>query len=268
MFSFVNQYNEFVEKKCKEQSVKNKVKSYRDYLAENRVYSKELGGTIAQPILTERQFKNFIKNAYTYLNQKIPTEPELEDLYAKSFNTFTFEEFNEFMDTLQFGEFNNIQDAYKSFTQELRNRELIATEPLEVSTDGSIASSIPSSAFSAPTPSPIEIDEDLSVTIGDVFTNIYPPVGQETEYGFSVMGRDNEMSETMRFTKMGKKKEMSEYMRSQQETLRRQEELKEGGRPVPEQATLTGQRGRPLQFDLPDLGDINQRFSREGSSLA
>lgn len=253
MFSFVNQYNEFVEKKCKEQSVKNKVKSYRDYLAENRVYSKELGGTIAQPILTERQFKNVIKNAYIYLNQKIPTEPELEDLYAKSFNTFTFEEFNEFMDTLQFGEFNNIQDAYKSFTQELRNRELIATEPLEVSTDSSIPSSIPSSAFSAPTPSPIEIEEDLSVTIGDVYTNIYPPVGQEKQFGFSKMGRANEMSESMR---------------SQQETLRRQQELKEGRRPVPQQATLTGQRGRPLQFDLPDLGDINQRFSREGSSLA
>ena len=67
---------------------------------------------------------------------------------------------------------------------------------------------------------------------------------------------------------MGKKAEMSESMRSQQETLRRQQELKEGGRPVPEQATLSGQRGRPLQFDLPDLGDINQRYSREGSSLA
>jgi len=254
MDSYIDQYNKFVEKKCKDQSVKNKIKSYRDYLAENRVYSKELGGTIAQPLLTQKQFKNIIKNAYVYLGQKIPTQSELEDLYAKAFNTFTFEEFNEFMDTLQFGDFNNIQDAYKSFTQELRNRERIATEPLEVSTDGSIPSSIPSSAFSAPTPSPIEIDEDLSVTIGDVFTNIYPPVGQETQFGFSKMGRANEMSESMR---------------SQQETLRRQQELKEsGGRAIPQQATLTGQRGRPLQFDLPDLGDINQRFSREGSSLA
>jgi hypothetical protein len=254
MDSYIDQYNEFVEKKCKDQSVKNKIKSYRDYLAENRVYSKELGGTIAQPLLTQKQFKNIIKNAYIFLNQQIPTQSELEDLYTKAFNTFTFEEFNEFMDTLQFGDFNNIQDAYKSFTQELRNRERIATEPLEVTTDGSIPSSIPSSAFSAPTPSPIEIDEDLSVTIGDVFTNIYPPVGQETQFGFSKMGRANEMSESMR---------------SQQETLRRQQELKEsGGRAIPQQATLTGQRGRPLQFDLPDLGDINQRFSREGSSLA
>ena len=67
---------------------------------------------------------------------------------------------------------------------------------------------------------------------------------------------------------MGRDNEMSETMRSQQETLRRQEELKEGRRPVPQQATLTGQRGRPLKFDLPDLGDINQRFSREGSSLS
>jgi hypothetical protein len=253
MFSFVDEYNNFVETKCKEQSIKNKVKSYRDFLAENRVYSKELGGTIAQPILTQKQFKNIIKNAYIYLGQKIPTEPELEDLYAKAFNTYTFEEFNEFMDMLQLGNFDNIQDAYKAFTQELRNRERILTEPLEVTTDGSIPSSIPSSAFSAPTPSPIEIEEDLSVTIGDVFTNIYPPVGQETQFGFSRIGRAAEMSETMR---------------SQQETLRRQQELREGGRPVPQQAILTGQRGRPLQFDLPDLGDINQRFSREGSSLA
>ena len=241
MFSFVNEYNEFVEKKCKEQSVRNEIKSYRDYLAENRVYSKELGGTVAQPLLTQKQFKNVIKNAYINLDQRIPTESELEDLYAKSFNTFTFQEFNEFMDSLQFGEFNNIQDAYKAFTQELRNRELIATEPLEGTSDGSI----PSSAFSAPTPSPIEIEEDLSVTIDDVFTNIYPPVGQETQFGFTKMGRTAEMSETMR---------------SQQETVRRQQELKDSERPVPQQATLTGQRGRPLQFDLPDLGDINQRF--------
>ena len=253
MDSYIDQYNKFVEKKCKDQSVKNKVKSYRDYLAENRVYSKELGGTIAQPLLTQKQFKNIIKNAYVYLGQKIPTQPELEDLYAKAFNTYTLDEFTEFIDLIQSGQFNNIQDAYKEFTKELRNRELIATEPLELSSDGSIPSSIPSSAFSAPTPSPIEIEEDLSVTIGDVFTNIYPPIGQETQFGFS---------------RMGKKAEMSESMRSQQETLRRQQELKEGGRPVPEQATLSGQRGRPLQFDLPDLGDINQRFSREGSSLA
>lgn len=254
MDSYIDQYNKFVEKKCKDQSVKNKIKSYRDYLAENRVYSKELGGTIALPLLTQKQFKNIIKNAYVYLGQKIPTQPELEDLYAKAFNTYTLDEFTEFIDMIQSGDFDNIQDAYKSFTQELRNRERIATEPLEVSTDGSIPSSIPSSAFSAPTPSPIEIDEDLSVTIGDVFTNIYPPVGQETQFGFSKMGRANEMSESMR---------------SQQETLRRQQELKEsGGRAIPQQATLTGQRGRPLQFDLPDLGDINQRFSREGSSLA
>ena len=241
MDSYIDQYNALVEKKCKEQNIKNKVKSYRDYLAENRVYSKELGGTIAQPLLTERQFKNVIKNAYINLDQRIPTESELEDLYVKSYSIFTFEEFNEFMDTLQFGEFNNIQDAYKSFTQELRNRELIATEPLEGTSDGSI----PSSAFSAPTPSPIEIEEDLSVTIDDVFTNIYPPVGQETQFGFTKMGRTAEMSETMR---------------SQQETVRRQQELKDSERPVPQQATLTGQRGRPLQFDLPDLGDINQRF--------
>lgn len=253
MFSFVDEYNAFVGKKCKEQSIKNKVKSYRDFLAENRIYKKELGGTIAQPILTQKQFKNIIKNAYIYLGQKIPNEPELEDIYAKAFNTYTFEEFNEFMDLLASGDFDNIQDAYKAFTQELRNRERILTEPLEVTADGSIPSSIPSSAFSAPTPSPIEIEEDLSVTIGDVFTNIYPPVGQETQFGFS---------------RIGKKAEMSESMRSQQETLRRQQELKEGGRPVPQQATLTGQRGRPLQFELPDLGDINQRYSREGSSLA
>jgi len=253
MDSYIDQYNALVEKKCKDQSIKNKVKSYRDYLAENRVYSKELGGTIAQPLLTQKQFKNIIKNAYVYLGQKIPTQPELEDLYAKAFNTYTLDEFTEFIDMLQSGDFDNIKDAYKSFSKELLNRELIATQPLELSSDGSIPSSIPSSAFSAPTPSPIEIDEDLSVTIGDVFTNIYPPVGQETQFGFSKMGRAIEMSESMR---------------SQQETLRRQQELKESGRPVAQQATLTGQRGRPLQFDLPDLGDINQRFSREGSSLA
>ena len=38
MYSFVDQYNEIVEKKCKEQSIKNKVKSYRDYLKDNLIY--------------------------------------------------------------------------------------------------------------------------------------------------------------------------------------------------------------------------------------
>ena len=42
------------------------LKVNRDYLASNRVYNKELGGFVAPDLLTNKQFKNTIKNSEVY----------------------------------------------------------------------------------------------------------------------------------------------------------------------------------------------------------
>lgn len=216
MDSVINDYNNVVKMKCEERMRMKKIKTNRDYLAPNRVFNKELGGIVAPKKLTEKQFKNVIKNAYQYLGESIPSEPQLEDLYEKAFNTYTFEEFNEFMDMVQFGNFDNIQDAYKSFTRELSER------------DRALQMSIKPSQVA-----PIEIEEDISVT--PEFFQYYPPVGAEAEYGFAPIG------------------EITEGALQREEVLRRQAEFEAGGRPVPQQQTFTGQRGRPRDVILEDL---------------
>ena len=215
--SVIDSYNTFVDKKCKEVMKKNKSLATRDYLSANRVFNKELGGFISPKLLNKETFKNIIKNSYKYLGEKSVTEPQLEDLWEKGFNTFSMDEFMEYIDIVQSGRFATIEEAFNSFKKELDDRTATA-----------------SMTMSSPS---IEITEDLSVDFGqgDQYTQVYPPVGSEAEYGFAPSGRDQEMSATMR---------------SQQERLRTTREAGEGGRPVPQSNILTGMRGRPANIDI------------------
>ena len=165
MNSFIDEYNKNVELDCIKIMKSKKLKVNRDYLASNRVYNKELGGFIAPDLLTNKQFKNTIKNIYEYLGQKIPNEPELEDLYVKAFNDFTEEQYIDFMNLVFLGGFDNIQDAYNSFTKNLQKPE-------------------------------IPQRRDIDITEG--FSQYYPPVGSEALYGFASSGRSEEMPVTTR----------------------------------------------------------------------
>jgi hypothetical protein len=124
MNSFINEYNNNVELDCIKNMKSKTLKVNRDYLASNRVYNKEFGGFVAPDLLTNKQFKNTIKNIYEYLGQNIPNEPELEDLYVKAFNDFTEEQYIDFMNLVFLGGFDNIQDAYNSFTKNLQKPEI------------------------------------------------------------------------------------------------------------------------------------------------
>lgn len=166
MNSFIDEYNKNVELDCIKIMKSKKLKVNRDYLASNRVYNKELGGFIAPDLLTNKQFKNTIKNIYEYLGQNIPNEPELEDLYVKAFNDFTEEQYIDFMNLVFLGGFDNIQDAYKSFTKNLQ-------EP--------------------------EIPPRRNIDITEGFSQYYPPVGSEALYGFAPAGRREEMPATTRY---------------------------------------------------------------------
>lgn len=215
--SVIDQYNKMVEKNCKEVMKASKAKSNRDYLSVDKVFKKEIGGYVAPKLLNKDTFKKLIKNSYLYLGQSIPNEPVLEDLYVKAFSEFTFDEFTEFLDVVQSGGFNTIQEAYNSFKKDLDDRTATATANI------------------ISTPS-IEITEDESVDVGDRFEQVYPPVGSEAEYGFAPRGRGEV--------------EMSATMRQQQERLRVQREAKAGDRPVPQSNILTGARGRPHSIIL------------------
>jgi hypothetical protein len=221
--SVIEQYNNFARKKCEEVMMQNKAKSNRDYLSVDKVFSKEIGGFVAPKLLNKETFKNLVKNSYKYLGQTIPTESQLEDLFVRAFVDFTFEEFTEFLDVVQSGQFDSVEGAFKSFKKELDAR----TETASM-TESSMSGR----------PRSIEITEDESVQLGqaDEFQNVFPEVGTEAEFGFAPSGRGGV--------------EMSATMRRQQERLRVQREARAGDRPVPQRNIFTGERGRPSSIVL------------------
>ena len=123
MESYINEYNSLVDKKCKEELKVKKNKSVKNILSGNAKYVKELNAFITPETITKKQFMNGIKNVYKYLGKPQPNEPILEDIYQKVFNSFTFEEFSQFMDMAQFGGYSNLRDAYNAFLDELRISE-------------------------------------------------------------------------------------------------------------------------------------------------
>jgi len=206
----IDAYNKFVDNKCKEVMKKNKSLATRDYLSRDKIFSKELGGFVSPKLLNKQTFKNVIKNSYKYLGEKTPTEAEAEDLWKKGFDNFTMDEFMEYVDLIQSGQFDTIGDAFNSFKKQLDDRT--ATASMSLSTPSSIAM----------TP---------SVDLGDPYSQIYPPVGAEAEYGFAKSGINQEISNTAR---------------KQLERERIQAELSGSGiRPVLEGSIFTGKAGRP-----------------------
>jgi hypothetical protein len=123
MNSYIDEYNSLVDKKCKEELKVKKNKSVKNILSGNAKYIKELGGFITPETITKKQFMNGIKNVYKYLGKAEPKEAVFEDIYQKVFNSFTFEEFAEFMNLAQFGGYSNLNEAYNAFLDQLRISE-------------------------------------------------------------------------------------------------------------------------------------------------
>jgi len=210
----IDAYNNYVDKKCEEVMKKNKSLATRDYLSGNSVFNKELGGFVSPKPLNKETFKNIIKNSYKYLGNKAITEPEAEDLWKKGFDSFSMDEFMEYIDLVQSGSFATITEAFNSFKKQLEDRT--ATASMSLST--------PSTSLSTPS---------VDFAEGDPYTQIYPPVGSEGEYGFAKSGINQEVSNTAR---------------KQLERERIQAELSGGGlRPVMEKSVFTGKAGRPAE---------------------
>lgn len=133
MNSYIDEYNNLVDKKCKEQMKVKKDKSINDLLSGKTKYNKEFNAYVAIEPITKKQFIINIKNAYKYLGQSVPKEVELEDIYAKVFNTFSMDEFMQFMDIVQFGGHTTLNDAYRAFLDELRIKENVNVDENEQS---------------------------------------------------------------------------------------------------------------------------------------
>lgn len=212
--SVIDSYNKFVDNKCKEVMKKNKSLATRDYLSRDKIFSKELGGFVSPKLLNKETFLNVIKNSYKYLGNKAITEAEAEDLWKKGFDSFSMDEFMEYIDLVQSGSFATITEAFNSFKKQLEDRT--ATASMSLST--------PSTSLSTPS---------VDFAEGDPYTQIYPPVGSEGEYGFAKSGINQEVSNTAR---------------KQLERERIQAELSGGGlRPVMEKSVFTGKAGRPAE---------------------
>lgn len=209
--SVIDSYNKFVDKKCKEVMKKNKSLATRDYLSADRVFNKELGGFVSAKPLNKETFKNIIKNSYKYLGEKIPSEAVLEDLWEKGFNSFSIDEFMEYVELIQSGSFATITEAFNSFKNELDNRTATASMTM--------------------TPSSIDMTPSVDFAEGDPYTQVYPPVGSEGDYVFAKSGSGQEVSNTAR---------------KQLERERIQAEVSGTGiRPVLERSVFTGKAGRP-----------------------
>ncbi len=155
MNSYIDEYNNLVEKKCKEQIKVKKNKSINDMLSGKTKYNKEFNAYVAVEPITKKQFIINIKNAYKYLGQSVPKEVELEDIYAKVFNTFSMDEFMQFMDIVQFGGHTTLNDAYRAFLDELRINENVSYDLVEVESEiGSIPPTQPASLLPSRIASP------------------------------------------------------------------------------------------------------------------
>lgn len=155
MNSYIDEYNNLVDKKCKEQMKVKKDKSINDLLSGKTKYNKEFNAYVAIEPISKKQFIINIKNAYKYLGQSIPKDVELEDIYAKVFNTFSMDEFMQFMNIVQFGGHATLNDAYRSFLDELRINENVSSDLVEVESEiGSIPPTQPSSLMPSRIASP------------------------------------------------------------------------------------------------------------------
>jgi len=221
--SYIDEYNDLVDKKCNETLLAKKNKIKQNVMSSNLVFDKNLNAFITPKLITEKQFMSSVKNLFQYLGQSIPSEPVLEDLYSKVFNLYTLEQFMEFSDLVEFGGFNNLTEAYNAFLKNNESQDVTEnTDDLTERTNNLLE----------------EIEEQT-------FSQIYPPVGSERDYGFVPSGRNQEMSITAR---------------EQAERERRGKEVMETtGRPVSMANIFSAERGRPTETILDPLSQIMER---------
>lgn len=233
MNSYIDEYNNLVDKKCKEQMKVKKDKSINDLLSGKTKYNKEFNAYVAIEPITKKQFIINIKNAYKYLGQSIPKDVELEDIYAKVFNTFSMDEFIQFMDIVQFGGHSTLNDAYRAFLDELRIKENVSSDLVEVDSDLVLASN--------------SLFEEIESEIGSI-----PPTQPSSLMPSRIASPPPELTP-----------ELAPYTKAEISELEKRETsasgvLSEG---------LVSRRGRPFEVELPqeimeELNPARNIFSR------
>ncbi len=237
MISYIDTYNDLVEKQCIMKNKKHKEKQRNGLLNPNLKFSSSLNAFIPpdddSPKMNKTDFINVVKSKYESLGKELPSDVEIEDVFDKVSSMLN----NQQIDMNQFNGFfseileaDTINDAYNNFISNLNQYQ------------------------PEPEPEP------------PIFQNRYPPVGQEELYGF--MGEDR----TIRGFAGGLpiKKEFARL-----ETERRQDESKKGrpteafftgerGRPrafeLPQAPASIGQFQRPPVSQEPTSFQSN-RFS-------
>ena len=156
MISYIDEYNDNVEKQCMIKNKKHKEKQRNGLLNPNLKFSSSLNAFIPpdddSPKIKKTDFMNIVKNNYESLGKEPPSDVEIEDVYDKVASMLN----NQQIDMNQFNGFfseileaDTINDAYNNFISNLNQYQ--------------------------PEPEPE----------APVFQNFYPPVGQEELYGFA-----------------------------------------------------------------------------------
>jgi len=170
MISYIDEYNDLVEKKCIMKNKKREEKERNGLLNPNLKFSSSLNAFIPPPDdsskMNKNDFINVVKSKYESLGKEPPTDVEIEDIFDKVGSMLN----NQQIDMNQFNGFfseileaNTINDAFNNFISNLNQYEMTEPEP-------------------------------------PVFQNIYPPPGQEAIYGFSegtFLKRDGEENKTL-----------------------------------------------------------------------
>lgn len=240
MESFIQKYNKEVEARCNEKMNKKKQLEKKSILSKNTKFDKNLNAFISQPVITKNQFEKIVKSTYTYLGKPIPTEPVLEDLYSRLFDVLSIDEFDEVMNLFIEKGYTDLKDAWNEYTRKPQNVDVLRRIDIEEVNMPDEDDSLRQRGDDLLQ----EIDSDLEEE-EPTFSNIYPRLGTERDYGFAPSSRTQEMTTTRR---------------DEAERIRRSEEvLQTSGRPVSMANIFSAERGRPRETIIAPLSGIIER---------
>jgi len=165
MISYIDEYNDLVEKECIIKNKKKKEKLRNGLLNPNLKFSSSLNAFIPppdddddSPKMNKNDFINVVKSKYESLGKELPSDVEIEDVFDKVNSMLNNQQIdmNHYISFMKkVNGFDNVNDAFNHFISNLDEYK---------------------------------------------FINEYPPVGQEAIYGFSegtFLKRDGEKNKTL-----------------------------------------------------------------------
>ncbi len=261
MISYIDTYNDLVEKKCIMKNKKREEKQRNGLLNPSLKFSSSLNAFIPpddddSPKMNKTDFINVVKNSFETLGKQPPSDVEIEEAFM-NLSELDIEAFNREADrmiqifndasainenSLSSAQIYNIgrqisrtlaltfPDLFENGERSVEN-DSVSDWDGSSSSGSSYISPVEDVPFGSPSILPTPRTAPTMPTRNVNFSNEYPPIGQEAIYGF-VEGTRNTKAQLAELEIERRKKETND------------------GRKFNLGATLTGERGRPISFEL------------------